>query len=175
MLGRDVDDRSDVFGLGVILYEMTTGRRPYASEASVDLLRMLARRPVRADVDDVRVPAALADAIAKSLEIDAADRFQSAADLARALDAVERELTKAPAILPAESISRRVARFALFLSIVPICIFILGFICIAGFNNTFGRTGGFGLEPFLDTCTGATGRSSLRFSVSWRQWSRCHW
>src|SRR6516164_4628812 len=98
MLGRDVDDRSDVFGLGVILYEMTTGRRPYASDSSVDLLHMLARHPARADVDDARVPSTLADVIEKALEIAVADRFQSAAAVVVALESIEQELSNREAV-----------------------------------------------------------------------------
>src|SRR5262249_20336784 len=89
LVGRDVDDRSDLFSLGVILYEMTTGRRPFPSDDIADLLVMLARRPLRVDADDPRVRPALADIVARALEIDVADRFQSASDLGSALESVD--------------------------------------------------------------------------------------
>jgi serine/threonine protein kinase/TolB-like protein/Flp pilus assembly protein TadD len=96
LLCRDVDDRSDIFSLGVILYEMTTGKRPFPSDDIVDLVVMLAKRPTRADAEDSRVPPALADIIARALEIDAADRFQSASELGAALERVNVERTSAP-------------------------------------------------------------------------------
>lgn len=89
MLGRDVDDRSDIFSLGVVLYEMATGRRPFTKSDLLDLVVTMAKRPPRADAGDSRVPTALADVIAKALEVDAADRFQSAVEMERALAALD--------------------------------------------------------------------------------------
>jgi serine/threonine protein kinase len=145
MLGRDVDDRSDVFGLGVILYEMTTGRRPYASDSSVDLLHMLARHPARADVDDARVPSTLADVIEKALEIAVADRFQSAAAVVVALESIEQELSNREAV-PRIAKSRWIARALPIVPMIPAVLVILGFLTTAAFNNTFLRNGAFAWE-----------------------------
>jgi eukaryotic-like serine/threonine-protein kinase len=89
MLGRDVDDRSDIFSLGVVLYEMTTGRRPFTKSDPLDLVVTMAKRLPRVDAGDTRVPHALADVIAKALEVDPADRFQSAVEMEHALAALD--------------------------------------------------------------------------------------
>src|SRR5439155_26340482 len=88
MLGREVDDRSDIFSLGVVLYEMTTGRRPFTKSDPLDLVVTMAKRLPRVDAGDPRVPHALADVIAKALEVDPADRFQSAVEMDQALAAL---------------------------------------------------------------------------------------
>src|SRR5204862_4421888 len=70
MLGHEVDDRSDIFSVGVTLYDMTTGRRPFTKNDLVDLDVTIAKRPPRVDSSEPRVPAALADVIDKALQID---------------------------------------------------------------------------------------------------------
>src|SRR5438034_2271770 len=89
MFGREVDDRSDIFSIGVVLYEMTTGRRPFTKSDLADILVSLTKRPPRADAGDSRVPRELADVIAKALEVDAAERFQSAVEMEQALAALD--------------------------------------------------------------------------------------
>ena len=104
MLGHDVDERSDIFSLGIILYEMTTGRRPFPASDILSLLVAMAKQPPRADADDVRVPRELAELIAKAIAIDAADRFQSAADVERALNLTR---TTRPAKRRARALTRK--------------------------------------------------------------------
>jgi serine/threonine protein kinase len=79
-----VGPRTDVFGLGAILYEILTGRPPYSG---VDTLTVL-RRAARAEIDPPRthwpeVPAGLESACLRALARDPADRHATAADLAQ--------------------------------------------------------------------------------------------
>ena len=88
-LGDPVDLRSDVFALGVVLYELTTGRRCFQGHS--DFERMLA--VVRGDYVPPSVhvsdfPAALEQVIRTALSIDPAHRFASAAAMIEALDTV---------------------------------------------------------------------------------------
>src|SRR5438445_5378248 len=73
---------------------MTTGRRPFTKSDLLDLVVTMARRPPRADAGDARVPRELADIIAKALEVDAADRFQSAVEMGAALQSVQASLSR---------------------------------------------------------------------------------
>ncbi len=83
---RHITARTDIFALGAILYEMLAGEPPFTGEtAQAIIAKMLAVTP--APVRDIRtaVPAHVADAIDRSLQKVAADRFATAAEFAAAL------------------------------------------------------------------------------------------
>lgn len=87
--GRELDHRTDIFSLGVMLYEMAAGERPFRGSSSAALASAILRdtpRPLpqrRADL-----PEALSAIINRCLEKNAADRFASARELARAISEV---------------------------------------------------------------------------------------
>ena len=80
--GQDVDARSDIFSLGIVIHEMVTGRRPFQGGSSAaivgDILRGEAK-PLRESNPDA--PEELQRIVSKALEKDRADRYQTAADL----------------------------------------------------------------------------------------------
>ncbi len=83
---RDLDQRTDVYSLGCILYEMLTGGPPYTGPS----LREVAFRILRAPIPSVQrlhpdVPSAVDQAIARALARTAAERFASMQELAAAL------------------------------------------------------------------------------------------
>ena len=84
--GDAVDSRADVFALGTVCYEMVSGRRAFTGETSVEVLAAI----VRADPPELPVdtPQALGRVIRRCLEKTPAQRFQSATDLAYALEAI---------------------------------------------------------------------------------------
>ena len=87
--GRDVDRRGDIFSLGVVLYEMVTGRRAFTGASPADIVAaVLSTDPPPATSVRPDVPGALDRVIRRCLEKDVEDRFQSARDLGFALDAV---------------------------------------------------------------------------------------
>ncbi len=85
--GRAVDHRSDIFSVGGILYEMLTGRRAFRGETEVDTITAVLREdPPEANLEQASIPVPFQQVIRHCLEKEPANRFQSARDLAFALD-----------------------------------------------------------------------------------------
>ena len=106
-LGKELDQRSDIFALGLIGYEMLTGAMPFRAESMVaSLLKRTQQRAVPlADVDK-NIPGTLSNIIAKCLEKEQANRYQSA----DALDADLRAWQQGGKGISASSTRRRMNR-----------------------------------------------------------------
>ena len=83
--GKEVDDRSDIFSLGVILYELLSGRRAFQCETAVDTMMAVLSQELP-DLPDA-VPPGVRQIVQHCLEKEPVNRFQSARDLSFALAA----------------------------------------------------------------------------------------
>lgn len=85
--GQEVDNRTDLYAVGALLYEAVTGTTPFDAPNLSDLMVAILRDPVVSPRERRPECAPELDAlIVKALSRDPADRFQSAADMARALE-----------------------------------------------------------------------------------------
>jgi serine/threonine-protein kinase len=86
-LGSHVDMRSDVFALGIVLYELTTGTRLFKHESELMILEMITKRDVVPPREvNPEIPPALDDIIMRALRKDLDERFQSAQEMQLALE-----------------------------------------------------------------------------------------
>jgi serine/threonine-protein kinase len=84
--GEALDGRSDVFSLGVVLWEMITGRRLFSAETEMEELRMILNAPITPPSElEPSVPPELSAVAMKALERSPDQRYRTARDFARAL------------------------------------------------------------------------------------------
>ncbi|MEJ2084318.1 MAG: protein kinase, partial [Acidobacteriota bacterium] len=118
--GEPVDHRSDIFSLGIVLYQAATGHRPFGGNSSAEVQSAILR-DTPTPVDKIRrdAPHHLGRIINGCLEKDREDRYQSAKDVRNDLTRLRTELTSAevevpdqPEQLPAKRSGRTWARAA---------------------------------------------------------------
>jgi len=102
-LGSDVDTRSDIFSLGVVLYEMTARRLPFAGKTATETIEQIRHtQPEAVARFNYDAPPELERCIRKCLEKSADDRYQSAKDLHVDLRNINRDSGSGPVVATAK-------------------------------------------------------------------------
>jgi len=94
--GQRVDGRTDIFSLGVVLYEMVCGRRPFTGETTSDMIAaLLVSEPARLSQQLPTIPAELERIVARMLVKDRDQRYQTAREVVTDLNRVKARLSLA--------------------------------------------------------------------------------
>ncbi len=96
LLGETADIRSDIWALGIVLYEIATGELPFKGRNEYDLTSAILRAPVQPF--NPHVPPILRSIILRCLAKDPAQRYQHAGEVRAALEAIQSDMTLIPPV-----------------------------------------------------------------------------
>jgi len=113
--GESVDQRSDLFSLGTVLYELLTGKQPFASENYMGVIQNIINKEIPGirDVNSA-VPEAVEEIVARALARNREERFQSAREFREAIEQVlgleglNRALSAVPVLLERNTDTRMI-------------------------------------------------------------------
>jgi serine/threonine-protein kinase len=113
--GKRVDQRSDIFSFGVVLYEMITGRKAFAGDSTISTLSAILRDEARPIWETVTVAPELEQLVHRALRKDPEQRWQSMGEMHAQLAALKQQLDSAVlSVTPVAAVKRpRILRLAL--------------------------------------------------------------
>ncbi|MCI0615267.1 protein kinase [bacterium] len=112
--GEKLDQRSDIFAFGIILYEMLSGHRPFTGSSNIEIMNaILKTEPDELSDSNKKISPALSRIVQRCMEKDSSQRFQSTRDLAFALENISD--SSEAAVLP-DSSKRKNLRRKLYLA-----------------------------------------------------------
>jgi serine/threonine protein kinase/Tfp pilus assembly protein PilF len=158
--GEELDERTDLFSMGIVLYEMVTGQQAFpGSTSGVIFEAILNRRPIPPVRLNPAIPPQLELIISKALEKDRALRYQSASDLRADLQRLKRD-TDSARLLPAiqhspRQILRRYSHHLVWAGVLVAVLTVFALLSSNVRDGLFGRAGSGRIEsiavlPFVN-------------------------
>ena len=124
--GEELDPRSDIFSLGVVFFEMLTGKGPFGGDSFLVIMRkIIETEPEIPEECEAEIPPAVREMLRKSLAKDPDDRYQTAADLARAIERYQKGEGVPESAPGGKKLRSAVAAAAVFIILAGVGIFFL--------------------------------------------------
>jgi len=141
-LGEDLDARTDIFSLGSVLYQLTTGKRPFSgSSAAATVGRILTGQPEPLSQLNALVPSEFETIVAKCLEKNREKRYQSAGDLLTDLRALKRLIDSGAHPAFSQGASRPAVTWAIVLiSVALVGALLYWLLVLQGSSETRGQS-----------------------------------
>jgi serine/threonine-protein kinase len=152
---KEVDQRSDIYSLGVILYEMVTGRVPFEGETPLGIvIKHKSEMPKDPREINTQIPDDLSKVILRCMEKDKKNRYQSAGEVRSEMENIEKGIPTTERIVPKRKpiTSREITvKFSLKKIYIPALVFIILIIAgVIGIQMLPQKQASIAVLPFAD-------------------------